>query len=421
MTGGPVRALVFHAADLGGSKIGGIQSFVRGFAQFAPDDFEVECVGTTSDPEARPIGRWTHVDVAGRSVRYLPVARTDPSERRGRVPVALSYTMALVRHRRRFATRGRVLNFHRAGVPLALIGRDAPRVQFVHLNVADIYGEQGESRWRRLPGAYHWIEDRTLRWMDRVWVVNEAGVRFYRERHPELADRFAFLPTWFDPGIFGSPSDAERDRIRREVRASLGLGEAARVVLFVGRLEAQKDPELLVRAFARAAAAGEDLHLVIVGSGGLGELVSRIAGETGVAARVHQRGALPRPDVARMMVAADVLALASRFEGMPITVIEAMATGLPVVATAVGEVPRLVTSGSTGWLVEERSAEAIADGLERVLALPVQPLRAAAIRTAGSYRADAVLGPVYDHQRELAARTGRSAGASSTIEYPDTR
>ena len=212
MTEPRTRALVFHAADLGGTKIGGIQSFVRGFAQFAPEDFVVECVGTTSDVGARPLGRWTEIDVEGRSVRYLPVVRTDPLERRSRVPIALSYTLALVRHRRRFATRGRVLNFHRAGVPLALSGSRSPRVQFVHLNVADIYGQRGESRWRRLPGAYHRIEDLTIGSMDRVWVVNEAGVRFYRERHPAQADKFAFLPTWYDPGIFGAPSAAERDR-----------------------------------------------------------------------------------------------------------------------------------------------------------------------------------------------------------------
>ena len=408
MTEPRTRALVFHAADLGGTKIGGIQSFVRGFAQFAPEDFVVECVGTTSDVGARPLGRWTEIDVEGRSVRYLPVVRTDPLERRSRVPIALSYTLALVRHRRRFATRGRVLNFHRAGVPLALSGSRSPRVQFVHLNVADIYGQRGESRWRRLPGAYHRIEDLTIGSMDRVWVVNEAGVRFYRERHSAQADKFAFLPTWYDPGIFGAPSAAERDRERRDVRQSLGVPEHARLILFVGRLEAQKDPETLVRAFALVSGM-DDLHLVIVGSGGLGDLVKRVASDAGVADRTHLRGALPRPEVARHMVAADLLALASRFEGMPITVIEAMATGLPVVATAVGEVPRLVSSGSTGWLVGQRSADALADGFRRVLEMPPEPLRAATVATASRYRADAVLGPVYDHQRELASRF-RAAG-----------
>ena len=414
MTEPRTRPLVFHAADLGGTKIGGIQSFVRGFAQFAPEDFVVECVGATSDVAARPVGRWTEIDVEGRSVRYLPVVRTDPSERRGRVPVALSYTLALVRHRRRFQTRGRVLNFHRAGVPLALAASRSPRVQFVHLNVADIYGQRGESRWRRLPGAYHRIEDLTIGSMDRVWVVNEAGVRFYRERHPAEADKFAFLPTWYDPGIFAVPSAAERDRERRDVRHSLGVSDDAKLILFVGRLEAQKDPELLVRAFARLSGIN-DLHLVIVGSGGLGELVRRVASEAGLADRIHLLGALPRPEVARYMVAADLLALASRFEGMPITVIEAMATGLPVVATAVGEVPRLVSSGATGWLVEERSADAIADGFRRVLEMSPEPLRAATVDVASHYRAEAVLGPVYDHQRELASRTRAAVDARDRL------
>jgi glycosyltransferase involved in cell wall biosynthesis len=400
----PVRPLIFHAADLGGTKIGGIQSFVRGFVQFAPDDFAIECVGTTSDPLQRPVGTWTSLDVDGRTIRYLAVQRTDPDERRSRVPVALAYTLSLVRRRPQIRTIGRVLNFHRAGIPLALIHSRSPRVQYVHLNVADIYAERGESRWRHLPGAYHRIEDLTIPSMDRVYVVNERGVRFYRERHPRHADRIGFLPTWYDPGIFRSPTPDERSASRLALRQRIGLPPDSRIVLFVGRLEAQKDPELVVEAFGRAARMLADLHLVIVGSGSMEGVVRRTADGRGLGTRVHTLGALPRRQVAEAMWAADALLLASRFEGMPITVIEALATGLPVVATAVGEVPRLVETGETGWLATDRAPEAVADGLVAILEGPLDPMRVAAVERAAVYRADRVLEPVYDVHRELAER-----------------
>ena len=94
---------------------------------------------------------------------------------------------------------------------------------------------------------------------------------------------------------------------------------------------------------------------------------------------------------------------------MPITVIEAMATGLPVVATAVGEVPRLVRTGETGWLVRDRSAGALATGLVDVISGAVEPMRQAAVDRAAAYRADRVLEPVYAAHRELAQRAA-SAG-----------
>jgi glycosyltransferase involved in cell wall biosynthesis len=404
VTSGPVRPLIFHAADLGGTKIGGIQSFVRGFVKFAPDDFAIECVGTTSDPEARPLERWAELAVDGRVIRYLPVHRTDPAEARGRVPVALAYTLSLMRHRRRFRTTGRVLNFHRAGIPLALLGSRSPRVQYVHLNVADIYAERGESRWRRLPGAYHRVEDLTIPAMDRIYVVNERGVRFYRERHPRYADRISFLPTWYDPELFRCPTDEERADTRHAVRARLGLSPDARIVLFVGRLEAQKDPELVLEAFARAAQRLDDVTLLTVGAGSMEVDMRRAVERRGLRDSVHLLGALARPEVAEQLWAADTLLLASRFEGMPITVIEALATGLPVVATAVGEVPRLVSTGETGWLASDRSADAVADGLVDVLERPVEPMRTAAVERAAAYRADRVLEPVYAAHRELARR-----------------
>ena len=401
--------MIFHAADLGGTKIGGIQSFVRGFVQFAPDDFEIECVGTTSEPGERPVGAWTTLDVDGRRIRYLAVHRTDPHEGRRRVPLALSYTLSLLRHRRRFRTQGRILNFHRAGVPLALVNSRSPRVQYVHLNVADIYAEQGESRWRRLPGAYHRIEDLTIPSMDRVYVVNERGVQFYRQRHPKHADRIGFLPTWYDPGIFRRPTSDERADVRSAVRARLGVPPDAPIVLFVGRLEAQKDPELLVRAFARASHRVEQLRLVVVGSGSLESTVGATAERLGVGDRLHLLGALSRQHVAELMWAADALLLASRFEGMPITVIEALATGLPVVATAVGEVPRLVETARTGWLAADRSGEALATGIVTVLEMAVEPLRDAAVERASAYRADRVLAPVYAAHRELDLRAGKAS------------
>jgi glycosyltransferase involved in cell wall biosynthesis len=404
--GRPVRPLILLPADPASDKIGGIQTFIRGFVRFAPEDFTTEIVGCSADPGGRPIGRWQDLELGGRTIRFLPVTRAPAPHRRARIPIALRYTIALRLRRRSLDLDGRVLQFHRAGVPLALAGLPAPRIQVVHLNVAEIAA--GESRWRHLPWLHHRIEDMSLPAMDRVFVVNRAGVDFYRRRHPTLAARIGFLPTWVDDTVFRPPAEVERSALRREMAAATDIPADARLVLFVGRLEAQKDPTLVVDGAAAAATRDASVHVAFVGDGGLRAEVERRVAASGVADRLHVLGYRPVAEVARLMAAADVLLLASRFEGMPITVLEALASGLPVAATAVGELPTVLTDGETGETIHEHTPTAVADALGRVLAVPRPDWAAGLARAVEPYRARTVLGRFYDAHREVAEshRTG---------------
>jgi glycosyltransferase involved in cell wall biosynthesis len=399
-TGPPVRVMIMLPADPLSEKIGGIQTFVRDFISGAPPDFELGVVGVSADRAARPVGRWQQVELDGRRVAFLPVSSIGDVHRRARVPIALRYTLGLLRFRRRIPTRDAVLQFHRAGGPLAFLDRAGPMIQVVHLNVADIYGQAGESRWRRLPGLYHRVEDLTVGRMSRVFVVNEAGVDFYRRRHPAIAERFTFMPTWYDDTLFRPPTEATRSTLRRELAGELGFDQAAdALVLFVGRLERQKDPELLIDAFVTALAREARLRLLIVGEGDLRAVAQAAAHRSGQRERIHFLGYRPRSAVAQLMAAADALLLASRFEGMPITVLEALASGLPVASTSVGEVPRVVRDGESGALATERTPAALAGALLSVLG-GGDALRNGAVRAAAPYARGTVLGPLYQAHRD---------------------
>ncbi|HWH24468.1 MAG TPA: glycosyltransferase family 4 protein [Candidatus Limnocylindria bacterium] len=398
-----VRVLILLPADLLSQKIGGIQSFVRDFIKFAPADFQIELCSTTTDPGTRPVGEWREIDIEGRPVRNLPLVSVGDVHRRSRIPIALRYTVRLLLHRRRLATGGRVLQFHRAGVPLALIGRGAAAIQVVHLNVADIYGGEGESRWRLLPGLYHRVEDLTIKRMERVFVVNQAGVEFYRRRHPAVANRVAFMPTWYDDSIFRPPRPAEQAVARAELLDVIGGRPDDRLVMFVGRLDVQKDPVLLVEAFAAAADAAGPARLIVIGDGPLRGDMEQRARELGVAGEVHFVGWQPRSRIAAMHRGADALLMASRFEGMPIAVLEALACGLPVAAPAVGEIPRLVSDGVSGQLATERTATGIGGALAATLRLGRDRLSEGAQLSARPYASSAVLGPFYEAHRAAAA------------------
>ncbi len=115
-------------------------------------------------------------------------------------------------------------------------------------------------------------------------------------------------------------------------------------------------------------ALGAADRLVLIGGGALrGELESRVA-SLGLQGKVHFAGSMRQGEVSRWLGAANVLCLPSLNEGMPNVVVEALASGVPVVATRVGGVPELVVDGVNGMLVPVRSTEALADALATVLA-----------------------------------------------------
>jgi glycosyltransferase involved in cell wall biosynthesis len=127
---------------------------------------------------------------------------------------------------------------------------------------------------------------------------------------------------------------------------------------------------------------------------------------------VHFLGDRPREDVARLMQACDALLLTARSEGGgPRVVVEALASGLPVVSTRVVEVTRTVTTRGNGWLVDEPTPEALAEGLAWVLDQPHESFRTSTTTAASAFTARNVLSGLYATYRDLAGASGQRAGS----------
>ena len=154
---------------------------------------------------------------------------------------------------------------------------------------------------------------------------------------------------------------------RARFRATYGVEPDALVIVHVGRFVELKNHALLLRAFAQLRGE-QPLYLWLVGDGELRGAMEQLARELGVAARVRFWGV--RSDVADILNAADVFTLPSKYEGNPMSVMEAMAAGLPVVATAVGGVPELVLQGATGLLVPNENEQALFQALQTLIAAP---------------------------------------------------
>jgi len=159
------------------------------------------------------------------------------------------------------------------------------------------------------------------------------------------------------------------------------------VIGCTARLHRKSDHATLLRAFARLSARWPEARLLLVGHGPEGPRLRALADALGVSPRVHFLG--EQPDVAPYLAQMDLYVQASMAEGMPNSVLEAMATGLPVVATAVGGTPELVLDGQTGLLVAPGDPSALADAL---LALLADRRLAESLGRAGRARVEAHFG-----------------------------
>jgi glycosyltransferase involved in cell wall biosynthesis len=149
-------------------------------------------------------------------------------------------------------------------------------------------------------------------------------------------------------------------------RQRQGLDPNAIVFTCVGRLVRQKNPLLLLTAFA--ALKDPRAHLVLLGEGSLREQLADYAQSQGLMDRVHLLG--KQDDVPNVLAGSDVFVLGSDWEGNPLAVMEAMAAGLPVIATAVGGVPELVSSGAEGILVPAGDWNAFARAMKLLIDEP---------------------------------------------------
>lgn len=136
------------------------------------------------------------------------------------------------------------------------------------------------------------------------------------------------------------------------------------VLLHIGRFAPQKNHLLLIEAFARAVKEYPTMQLWLVGDGPLRPAVEKALVEMGLKKKVLFLGI--RDDVPELLAASNALVLSSNYEGVPLTVLEAMAAGKPVIVTAVGGVPELVEDGVTGILVPPRDPEALAQAILRL-------------------------------------------------------
>ncbi len=257
-----------------------------------------------------------------------------------------------------------VVHTHLGGLnyayPLAILHRTPVRVHTLH-NIA-----QQTIHWR---AEGRFVQNLALRkrWGNFVLVAIAEEVR-------ETIRQVYGYP---DPPLIpnGIPVDEYclDSEVRRHWRNEHGFSEEDVLLVCVARFSPQKNHPLLISAFAKIA--HPTAHLLLVGGGELESTLRQQVESLQIHHRVHLLGV--RADIPQILNASDLFVLSSLWEGNPMSVQEAMASGLPVVATAVGGVPELVVDGETGLLVPPDDEPALVEALNALICNPDQRLQMA--------------------------------------------
>ena len=214
------------------------------------------------------------------------------------------------------------------------------------------------------------VERQLARATDRLVVLTNFQAREMSESlRVAPSDRFTVIPLGLDLQPF---ADVDRAAARSRLRAELGIDQDRPVVGIVGRMVPVKNHELLFDAMVLLGHRMDPApHLIVVGSGERERALRSYVSANGLEDVVHWLGW--RKDLPQIFPAFDVTVLTSLDEGTPVSLIESLASGTPVVSLAVGGVPEILDGGELGCLVHSAWDDEVAAGLDSVLASPPSP------------------------------------------------
>ncbi len=264
----------------------------------------------------------------------------------------------------RFIKQGNYTIVHTHSSKAGILGRWAAKFAGTPVIVHTVHGWGHTPRQHPLVQKFYiLLEKLTLPITDRLIVVSPRDIEKGTQAGIGTAANFTLIRSGIELDRFGHPR-----RTAADVRAELGIPPQAPVLGTVTRLSPQKAPLDFVRAAAIVSKNIPACYFVMVGDGPLRPEVERLAAKLGIAERLILTGL--RRDIPELMAAFNVFGLSSLWEGLPRVLPQAMATGLPIVATAVDGNAEAVTNGENGFLTPPENPQAFAQAVIKLLHAP---------------------------------------------------
>lgn len=387
---------IFYQFDPWQSTIGGIQTLIRYYIKYAPPTFDLRLVGIGTNPKQRS-GQWHDLELAGRPVQFMPLFHVADDNVRKVIPTSVRYTLAL---------RGKQLasdfmHFHRLEPSLMTKRWPGEKTLFIHNDIhqqiSNPSGAKNSILWRRFPQVYFALERSLLGQFQQILSCNSDSVAFYQQQYPQWADRIQLVRNTVDDEQFYPLDPAERDQQRKQFAHQRGLPPQTQFLLFAGRLHPQKDPLLLVQAIA--ALNQPKVHLLVAGEGELMNATQAEVQALGIQKAVSFLGAVPLEKLAALHRISAAVVLTSAYEGLPLVVLEALASGIPVVTTHCGETPKFLQPRS-GLVCSQRTPQSVAEALQQILDQPQNFPAQACLETVSPFKVQKVVGQVYEQMYE---------------------
>lgn len=271
--------------------------------------------------------------------------------------------------------------------------------------VSTVHGWTSAGGWDRLR-LYEWLDALSLRFVDRVVFVSEA-----MRHHPRLRSLPSAKVAVIANGIPVESDQQENGAVREEIVRFAGQGFS---IGAVGRLSPEKGLEHLVDAVADLVGEGRDVRLALLGEGELRRELEQRAADRGIGDRVLFAGYVP--DARRYLPSFDLFCMPSLTEGLPLALLEAMATEVPIIASGVGGIPEALDQGRAGLLVAPGRVAALREAMATVLDEPQQAAaraRQARQRLAAVYSSQAMAERYLQVYRQCRPGIGRDGGVDS--------
>lgn len=365
-----VKICIVHPMNPLGDRIGGTATFLRGLIKYAPADYHISWVGISSGLAEFPLGKWSRIDVHEKKVDFFPLYYVRDENKRSWIPQALKFVISLYQYKKLLDLAPSALMFHRLECAIPFRYNRNQKYLFIHSSMGDALQLNSEVKWKLCPKLYFFLEKRIIPSMNYIYTVREDVAVKYRRVFSHMAEYIHFVPTWVD--IENFRLRAKDDKLVDNLRQQLGFCEGDKILIFVGRLELTKDPFFLFEVFKKVYEREPLAKLLIVGSGSLEiELMSRIQQEK-LSLSIKLMGRQSYSQISELLSLSNVFVLCSQYEGMPISVLEALASGIPVVTGDIGEVKRVVKTGFSGEVVHGREPGNFSNAILQVLLNPNQ-------------------------------------------------
>lgn len=237
-----------------------------------------------------------------------------------------------------------------------LVGRLVARQVGIRRVVVHQHGaELGRGRLRTL------LDRAAAGLVDNYVTSCRAVAQILNERERVPATRITIIYNGLEAAVLARPAGEQHPPGWPLPPGALALG-------CVGRLAVEKGQDVLLEALVRLNNTGKELHTVLIGTGAQAAVLAARAAHADLAGRVHFTG--ERRDIPAWLACFDLFVLPSRWEGISLALLEAMAAGLPVIATAVGGTPEVVEDGVTGLLVLPNDPRSLARAIQRLVEQP---------------------------------------------------